>query len=152
MTLKERLMDDLKASMKAQDTLRTSVLRMLKAKILEAEVALRDTKGRDYQLDDPETIRVLASYAKQRKESVESYRQGGRMDLVDKEEKELAIVEGYLPRALSEDEIREAVKKAIAATGATSKKELGLVMKTVMAQLQGAADGKLVNRIVNELL
>lgn len=152
MTLKERLMEDLKASMKAQDSQRTSVLRMLKAKILETEVALRDTRGRDFQLDDPETLRVLHSYAKQRRESAESYRQGGRHDLVEKEEQELAIVEGYLPRALDEREVREAVKQAIAATGATSKKDLGLVMKTALAKLQGQADGKLVNKIANELL
>ena len=152
MTIKERLLADLTASMKARDAQRTSVLRMLKAKLLEAEVEQRAAHGLDYQLPDPELIRVLTSYAKQRRDSVTAYRQGGREDLAAQEERELAIVEEYLPRGLTEDEVREGVRAVIAELGATSKKELGAVMKAAMARFGGAADGKLVNRIAGELL
>ena len=120
MTLKERLLADLTRSMKNRDAERTGVLRMLKAKVLEAEVAERASKGLDYQLADPELIRVLTSYAKQRRESAAAYRQGRREDLAAQEERELKIVEEYLPHAMSEDEVRAVVREVIAATGATS--------------------------------
>jgi uncharacterized protein YqeY len=138
--------------MKAQDAPRVSTLRMLKAEMLKAEVALREKRGLDYHLDDDEARRVLATFAKQRRESVESFRAGGREDLAINEEVELKIVESYLPAALGEAEVRAVVQAVIAQTGATSKKELGAVMKAAMARLAGAADGKLVNRIASELL
>jgi hypothetical protein len=152
MALRDRLLDDLKAAMKAQDAKRLATLRMLKAEVLKGEVALRETKGLDYHLDDAEVTRLLSAYAKQRRESIEAYRKGGREDLAAQEEAELAIVEGYLPTALSEDEVRAVVEAVIAETGASSKKDLGAVMKAAMARLQGAADGKLVNRLAAERL
>jgi hypothetical protein len=152
MSLKQRLLDDLKHAMKVQDAKRLATLRMLKARILEAEVAGRAEHGLDYALDDTATLKVLGSYAKQRKESIESYQAGGRTDLAAAERTELAIVEEYLPQQLGEDQVRQAVREAIVSTGATSKRELGLVIKTVMAKLQGACDGKLVSKIVGELL
>ncbi len=152
MALRDRLMDDLKAAMKAQDVKRLATLRMLKAEVLKGEVALRETKGLDYHLDDAEVTRLVSAYAKQRRESIEAYRKGGREDLAAQEEAELAIVEGYLPTALSEDEVRAVVEAVIAETGASSKKDLGAVMKAAMARLQGAADGKLVNRLAAERL
>ncbi len=152
MSLRDQLVEDLKAAMKAQDARRVSTLRMLKAEMLKAEVALREKKGLDHHLDDDEARRVLASFAKQRRESAEAFRGGGRADLADAEEAELKIVESYLPAALGEPEVRAVVQAVIAETGATSKKDLGAVMKASMARLAGAADGKLVNRIASELL
>jgi uncharacterized protein YqeY len=152
MSLKQRILDDIKVTMKAQQAQRLGVLRMLKAKILEAEVAQREKKGLDYQLEDAETLRVVGQYAKQRRESIDSYRSGGRAELAAQEEAELKIVEEYLPQAASDDQVRAAVQAAIAELGATSKKEMGAVMKAALTKLQGAADGKLVNKIVMELL
>jgi uncharacterized protein YqeY len=152
MSLKQVIAEDLKSAMKLRAQDRVEVLRMARARMLEAEVALRASMGRDYELSDEEAIKALAGYAKQRRDSIESYRQAGREDLAAKEEAELAIVQEYLPRQLSEDDVRAIVKQAIAATGATSARQMGQVMKAVMPQVQGAADGKLVSRIVNELL
>lgn len=152
MSLKQRILDDIKIAMKAQQPQRLGVLRMLKAKILEAEVAQREKKGLDYQLEDAETLRVVGQYAKQRRESIDSYRSGGRAELAAQEEAELKIVEEYLPQAASDDQVRAAVQAAIAELGATSKKEMGAVMKAALSKLQGAADGKVVNKIVMELL
>lgn len=152
MTLKEKLLDDLKAAMKAQDQRRLGVLRMIKAKVLEAEVAQRASQGVDFQLPDADVLRVLAAYAKQRREAIDAFRSGGRADLAAGEEQELAIVEAYLPAAMGEEDVRAIVREAIAAVGATSPKELGAVMKAAMPRLQGAADGKIVNRIAQELL
>jgi uncharacterized protein YqeY len=152
MTLKQRLMDDVKVAMKAGDKTRVDCLRMVRSKILEQEVDLRADKGRDYELDDEEATRVLASYAKQRRDSIDSYRQGGREDLAVREEAELKIIEEYLPSQLSEDALREIVSQAVAESGASSPKEMGMVMKIVMPRVRGAADGKLVNRIVQEIL
>jgi uncharacterized protein YqeY len=152
MSLKQRILDDIKIAMKAQQPQRLGVLRMLKAKILEAEVAQREKKGLEYQLEDAETLRVVGQYAKQRRESIDSYRSGGRAELAAQEEAELKIVEEYLPQAASDDQVRVAVQAAIAELGATSKKEMGAVMKAALTKLQGAADGKLVNKIVMELL
>ncbi|MBP7147594.1 MAG: GatB/YqeY domain-containing protein [Acidobacteria bacterium] len=152
MSLKQRITDDLKAALKSRDALRLGVLRMLKAGILEAEVEQRGKQGLEYQADDAEVTRVLAAYAKQRRESIESYRQGGREDLAEQEQRELTVVEAYLPRPLSEAELREAVRQAIAETGAATSRDVGKVMKAVMPKLRGAADGKLVNRIALELL
>jgi uncharacterized protein YqeY len=152
MTIKKRLEDDLKEAMKARDELRLNCLRMLKSKILEKEVSLRAKEGKDYQLSDEEVVQVASSYAKQRRDSIESYRQGGREDLAAKEEKELAVVEGYLPQQLSRDEIVEIVRGAVEESGASSAKDMGSVMKIVMPKVKGQADGKLVNRIVREML
>jgi uncharacterized protein len=152
MSLKQVIAEDLKSAMKQRAQDRVEVLRMARARMLEAEVALRASMGRDYDLSDEEAIKALAGYAKQRRDSIESYRQAGREDLAAREEAELAIVQEYLPRQLSEDDVRAIVKQAIAATGATSARQMGQVMKAVMPQVQGAADGKLVSRIVNELL
>jgi len=152
MSLKQRLADDLKAAMKAGDRPRIDCLRMLRARVLEHEVALRPTRGPDAQASDDELLQVLAAYAKQRRESIEEFRKGRREDLASREEAELAIVQAYLPRPLDEVEIRELVAAAIAEVGATSSRELGAVMKRVLPQIQGRADGKLVSQIVRGLL
>jgi len=152
MTIKERIVADLTAAMKAKDSARLSVVRMLKAKMLEAEVALRGKRGLAYQLEDPEALAVIQAYAKQRRDSIDAYRNGGRIDLAAKEEAELVLIQTYLPRQLTPDEVREVVREAIATVGATSAKEMGAVMKLVAPRVKGLADGKLVNEMVRELL
>jgi len=151
-TIKERLDADLKDALKARQARRVDCLRMLKAKILEGEVELRAERGRDYKLTDEEAQAVISTYAKQRRDSIEGFRQGGREDLVAKEEAELEIVSAYLPRQLGRDEIERIVTEAIAEAGAASAADLGRVMKLVMPRVKGAADGKLVNQIVREKL
>jgi len=152
MALKQTIADDMKAAMRARDQQRLDTLRMARARMLEAEVALRAEMGRDYELSDPEAIKALAACAKQRRDSIEAYRAAGREDLAAKEEAELAIIQSYLPRQLSEDEIARIVDEAIAETGATAPKDMGAVMKVVVPKVQGAADGKVVSRIVKERL
>jgi hypothetical protein len=152
MSIRERLEVDMKEALRAKDPCRLGVIRMLRAKLLEREVELRSARGRDYRLEDSEALPVIASYAKQRRDSIEGYTKGGRTDLVASEEAELAIVQAYLPQQLSEDEIRRVVDQAVATAGATSMRDLGAVMKLVMPELQGKADGGTVNRIVRERL
>lgn len=152
MSIKQRITDDLKAAMKAGDKARLGVLRMVKSRMLEAEVDLRTAKGRDYQLNDEEATGVLATYAKQRRDSIESYERAGRDDLASTERLELAIIQEYLPERLSEDELRRIVQEAIASTGAMSARDMGSVMKIVMPRVKGAADGKLVSSIAAKLL
>ena len=152
MSLRERIQADMKTAMKSGDKIRVSTLRMLQSRILEREVELRATKGRDYHLDDNETTDVLVSYAKQRRQSIESYVAGDRPELADKERAELAIVEEYLPRQLGATEIEALVDQAVSETGAKSLKDLGVVMKRVMAEAKGGIDGKTVNEIVKRRL
>lgn len=152
MTLKQRIGEDMKAAMKAGQKERLGVLRMLRSKLQEAEVAGRVERGLDYSIDDEDALAVLASYAKQRRESIDSYRQGGREELALREEAELGIIQEYLPEQLSEPEIREIVAGAVAESGAASPKDMGRVMKAVMPRVKGRADGKLVNRLVREAL
>ncbi len=152
MTIRERIVADLTAAMKAKDTRRLGVVRMLKARIMEAEVDQRGAKGPGHVLGDQECLAVIASYAKQRRDSIDAFRKGGKEDLATEEEAELAIIQQYLPAQMSDDEIRGIVAAAIAESGATSAKELGTIMKIVMPRLKGQADGAVVNRIVRELL
>jgi uncharacterized protein YqeY len=152
MSLMDTIAEDLKSAMKSRAQERLDTLRMARSKMLEAEVNLRAEMGRDYKLEDHEAIKVLASYAKQRRDSIESFRAAGREDLAAREEAELAIIQEYLPKQMSEDDVRRIAREAIAAAGAASPRDMGAVMKLVMPRVKGAADGKLVNRIVNELL
>jgi len=152
MTLKERIAVDLKSAMKAADRTRVGVLRMLNAQILDREVDLRTKQGRDYQLSDGETLEVISTYAKQRRQSIESYRGGGREDLATQEEAELEILHDYLPKQLSETEIEALVEKAVNETGAAGPKDMGTVMKVLMPDVKGVADGKLVSEIVRRKL
>ena len=147
MNLNEQLGADLTAAMKARDAARLSALRMLKAAVMNKGVE----KGRD--LDDAEVLQVVASLVKQRRDSIEQFDKAGRADLVEKETSEIAVLERYLPPALSQDEINAAVAAAIAETGATSPKDMGKVMKAVMPKLAGKnADGKAVNEAVRRTL
>jgi uncharacterized protein YqeY len=142
----EQIQEDLKRSMKAKDGNRVSVLRFLLSSIQNREIEKKDT------LDDDEILAEITSSAKRRRESMEAFKEGGRMDLVEKEESELAILQEYLPAQLSPDEIRVVVQEIAAAVGATTTSDLGKVMKELMPRLRGKADGKLVNEIVREIL
>jgi uncharacterized protein len=135
------------AAMKAKDTARTSTLRMLKAAIVNRQIE----KGGE--LDEEELLKLLRTQLKQRRDSVEQYLKGSRQDLADKETAEIAVIEGYLPQAASQEEIDQAVAAAIAETGATSMKEMGAVMKAVMPRLAGKnADGRAVSETVKKQL
>ena len=147
MTLNDRVTAEITAAMKAKDQGRLSALRMLKAAIMNKGVE----KGRD--LDDGEVLQVVASLVKQRRDSVEQFSRAGRSDLVDKENAEIVVLEGYLPPAASAEEIDAAIAAAIAESGATSAKDMGKVMKAVMPKLAGKnADGKAVNEAVRRKL
>lgn len=152
MSLKEQINEDLKASVKAGDAERRSVLRMLKARILEKEVELRSKKGRDYELNDEEVVDVVTSYAKQRQQSIDAYRQAERGDLAEQEEEEMRVLEPYLPKQLSEEELEAVIRAAIESTGAQSPQDFGKVMRVVMSDVKGKADGKVVNETVRRLL
>jgi uncharacterized protein YqeY len=150
--IRDRLEADLKAAMRERDTQRTDCIRMLKSKLLEREVELRAKAGRDHRVTDEEALAVLSTYAKQRRDSIESYRAGGREDLAAAEEAELALVESYLPSQLSDEELRGLVREAVSASGAAEVRDLGRVMKALMPKVQGRADGKRVTEIVREIL
>ena len=152
MTIYERILADMKNAMKVHEKQRLGVLRMLKAKILEKEVELRGKHGLEYHLNDQEAIDVLSAYAKQRRQSIQSYREANREDLASREEAELTVVLEYLPRQLTEEAIERLVEEAVAESGATGITDLGLVMKVLMPKVKGAADGKLVNEIVRRKL
>ena len=143
MALKDQIIADMTAAMKAKDAARTSTLRMLKAAIMN-----REKEGGD-ALTDEDVTKLLRSQMKQRRDSVEQYQKGGRRDLVDKEQAELAIIETYLPQAASQEDIDQAVASAIAETGASSMKDMGAVMKAAQAKLAGkSVDGKLLSETV----
>ena len=147
MTLKEQIIADMTAAMKAKDAARTSTLRMLKAAITNRE------KEGGAETTDEDVLKLLRSQLKQRRDSVEQYQKAGRQDLVDKETAEIAIIESYLPQAASAEEIEAAVAAAIAETGATSMKDMGAVMKAVMPKLASKnADGRTVSETVKKKL
>jgi uncharacterized protein YqeY len=152
MSIKQRLDADMKEAMKERDQPRVTCIRMMKSKLLEREVALRSKHGTDYEIEDDEALAVISAYAKQRRDSIDSYRQGGREDLVTAEETELEIVGRYLPKQLSTDELRGLIREALEESGAQTVKDLGAVMKLVMPKTKGAADGKLVNKLAREML
>jgi hypothetical protein len=147
MSLKEQLLADLTASMKAQTPARTSTLRMVKAAMVNREIE----KGGE--LDEEEMTKLLRSLVKQRRDSIEQYEKGGRADLVEKEEAEIKVIEAYLPAAASQSEIEQAVSAAVAETGATSMRDMGKVMKAAQARLSGKnADGRTVSEVVKAKL
>jgi uncharacterized protein YqeY len=147
MTLKDKIIADMIAAMKAKDAERTSTLRMIKAAITNRE------KDGGADVTDEDVLKLLRSQVKQRRDSVEQYEKGGRQDLADKEKAEIVIIEAYLPQSASQEEIDQAVSEAITETGASSMKEMGAVMKAAMARLAGKnADGKMVSDVVKAKL
>lgn len=147
MSLKQRITGDMTAAMKAKDAARTSTLRMVKAAVQNREIE----KGGE--LSEEEMTKALQSLVKQRRDSVEQYEKAGRADLADKERAEIAVIEEYLPRPATREEIEQAVAEAVAETGASSMKEMGAVMKAAQARLAGrSVDGRAVSEIVKARL
>ena len=146
MALKEQLDADLKAAMRDKDALKLSVVRMLKSAVKYREIELMKP------LDDAGVQGVISSEIKRRRDSVEQYRAGNRQDLVDKEEAEIRILQGYLPQQLTEDELRAKVDAAVASVGAKGPKDMGAVMKALVPEVQGRAEGKTVSEMVKARL
>ncbi|BBM70049.1 GatB/YqeY domain-containing protein [Rhodothermus marinus] len=150
MSLKEKLTEDLKAAMRARDEARLRTIRALRAALMEREIAER--KGGEATLTPEQELEVLQKEAKRRREAIEQFRAAGREDLVQKEAEELKIIEEYLPRQLSDDEIRAVLEEIIEAVGARSVRDMGRVMKEAMARMRGQADGRRVSELARELL
>lgn len=147
MLMTQTIHQNLIQAMKAKDATKVSVLRMVKAAL--GNYAIEKKK---IELEDSEALEVLQRQMKQRKESVESFEKAGRKDLADKERAEMAVLEIYLPKQLSDEEIKTLVQKAIHASGAKTKADAGKVMKELMPAVKGKADGRRVNEIVMSLL
>ena len=150
MALKDDIMADLKKAMKNKDKDRLRVLRSLKSKLLEREI--NERKEGEATLSDEQTIEVLMKAAKQRKESIEQFEEGGRDDLAESEKQELEIIESYLPEILSEDEVRDIAREKIEELGAEDMSDMGQVMGVLMQELKGKAEGSLVSKVVKEEL
>jgi uncharacterized protein YqeY len=146
MSLKQKLQDDLKQAVRDGDTSRKSAIRLALTAITNAEVK------KHRELDDAETLAILSREAKQRRESLEIYRQAGRADLATQEEAELKILLGYMPAQMSRDEIAARAREVIAETGATSPAQMGDVMRRLMPALKGRAEGRVISEVVKELL
>lgn len=155
MALKEQISDDLKEAMRANDLVRRETLRSVLTAIRNAEIArvnVKDESATRQELADADVLDVLQKQAKQRRESIEEYKKGGRQDLVDRESAELAIISAYLPAQMGRDEIVAEVRKAIEETGAAGPRDKGKLMPVVMGRLKGRADGRAINEVVTELL
>lgn len=146
MSLKERLSQDLKEAMKSKNETKVRTIRLLIAAIKNFEVEKTD------QATDEEVLQIMSKEVKKRLESIEMYRQAKREDLAIEEENELKIIKSYMPEQMNEEQIRELVRKLIQQHNLSSPKDVGTAMKLIMPQVKGKADGKLVNKIVQELL
>ena len=145
-TLKQKLTDDLRKAIRDRDKLRSSVIRLVMAAIKNAEIAKQAT------LDEADILGIIAKEVRQRKESIEAFKQGNRQDLVAQEEAEMAILKEYLPEQISRDEIITAARKVIDEVGAQGPGDKGKVMGKLIPQLKGRADGREINAVVTELL
>ena len=149
MTIPERITQDITAAMKARDEHRLSTLRMVKAALKNKEIDKRAP------LDDQEALAILSTLIKQRKDSIEQFTKGGRKELADKEAAEIGIIEGYMPKAASQEEIESVVRATISEMGTPTMKDMGTVMKTAMLKFAAAGtrvDGKVVSETVKKLL
>jgi uncharacterized protein YqeY len=149
MTLPQRVDADLKEAMRAKAALKLSVLRMLKAALKNAAI---EKSGADAEMSDAEAVQVIRKQAKQRQDSIESFEKGGRAELAAKEKEELSILQSYLPQAMSAAELSQIVRETIAEVGATSKAQMGAVMKAVQTKAAGRADGKTLSQEVQKQL
>ena len=150
MAIKDQIMADLKQAMKDKEQDKLRVLRSLKSKLLEREISER--KGGEGELSDEQSIEVLMKAAKQRKESIEQFEKGDRNDLADAEKEELEIINSYLPKMLSEEEVRDIAKEKIDELGAEDMSDMGQVMGVLMQELKGKAEGSVVSKVVKEEL
>jgi len=148
MTLRENLDSDFKAALKEKNELKLSVVRMVKAALMNAEIS----SGGKGSFDDAQILDIIRKEAKKRNDSIAAYSLGGRTDLAEKEKQELAILQNYLPQAMAEEEVKALIQKTIADLGASSAADFGKVMKEAVARAEGRADGKIISRIVKELL
>src|SRR2546430_630815 len=149
MTFQERLDSDLKQAMRAKDATTLGVLRMLKSALTYAAIG---KSGAEAELSDAEAAQVIRKQAKQRQDSIESFEKGGRTELAAKEKKELSILQSYLPQAMSADELAALVRETIAEVGATSKAQMGAVMKALQTRVAGRVDGKTLSAEVQKQL
>lgn len=145
--LEEKILNDYKEAMKARETLKSSVLSFLRADLMNTAVAKKKK-----ELDDIEVITVIKKQIKQRQDSIEQFTKGNRLDMAEKEKKELEILKVYLPPELSAEELKKIIREVIISTGAKDMKDMGKVMKEVNAQVAGKADGKLVSDLVRASL
>ena len=144
--LKEKLMEDLKNSMKEKNNLRKNVVQMVRAAILQIE------KDKGIEVDDNKILEIIVKEVKTRNDSLADFEKGGREDLVEQAKQEIAVLSEYLPKQLTKEELKEKLIKIIADLGATSIKDIGAVMKESKAQIGTAADGRMINEVVKELL
>ena len=149
MKLQQRVDVDLKEAMRAKETTKLGVLRMLKSALKYAAIA---KSGAEAELNDAEAAQVIRKQAKQRQDSIESFEKAGRAELVEKEKEELSILNGYLPQQMSADEISKVVRGTIAEVGATSRAQMGAVMKALQAKVAGRVDGKTLSAEVQKQL
>ncbi len=146
-SLREKILSDIKSAMREKDSLRLETLRFLNSSIKNKEIEVRPK-----ELTEQDTLSVLKKMVKQRKESIDQYTSANRKDLAEKEMKELKILESYMPQQMSDEAVKEIVLQAIEETGASSIKDMGKVMKSVLGKVGGAADGKLVSELVKSQL
>jgi uncharacterized protein len=149
MTLQFQVDNDIKEAMRARDTVRLNALRMLKTAMKNAAI---DKGGAEATLDDPEAMAVIRKQIKQRHDAIEGFEKGGRSELAAGEKAEISVLSGYLPKDMSSDEVIALAKAAIAEAGATSKREMGAVMKIATAKAAGRVDGKTLSTAVQKLL
>ena len=149
MTLQERVDSDLKEAMRAKDTTRLAVLRMLKSALKYAAIVKSDA---DAELNDAEAVQVIRKQARQRQDSIESFEKAGRAELAEKEKEELSILNGYLPQPMSAEEIFKIVRETIVEAGATSRAQMGAVMKALQEKVAGRVDGKALSAEVTRQL
>ena len=149
MTIPERIDSDLKDAMRAKEATKLGVLRMLKSAVKNAAI---EKGGATATLDDAEATQVIRKQVKQRQDSIEQFEKGGRPELAAKEKEELTILNSYLPQAMSSEELAHAVRETIAETGATSRAQMGAVMKALQTKLAGRADGKTLSQEVQRQL
>ncbi len=147
MGMEEKFLADFKESMKSQDKIKTSVLSMLRSDLNYLKINKKTEK-----LEDTDIIGVVRKHVSQHKDSISQFEKGGRPELIDKEKKELEILESYLPKDLSEEEVKKLIEEAILSLGAASIKDMSKVMKIVLAKAAGSCDGKLVSQLVKDRL
>ncbi len=146
MSLEERLIEEMKQAMKSNDKLRLSTIRMVRSALKNKEIELRK------KLEDEDILKVIQVMVRKGEESIEQFQAGGRVDLVEKERSEIEILKSFLPQPLSQEEILKIIDQSIQETQASSPKDIGRVMKSVIPKIGGKADGKLVNQLVKERL
>jgi hypothetical protein len=146
MSLEERLVEEMKQAMKSNDKVRLSTIRMIRSALKNKEIELRK------KLEDEDIVKVIQVMVRKGEESVEQFQAGGRMDLVEKEKSEIEILKSFLPQLLSQEEILKIIDQSIQETQASSPKDIGKVMKSVIPKIGGKADGKLINQLVKERL